>query len=544
MEIPLHHDIDIEKNMNDIITTINKQSRVDKLKKLSTHINYIRKFMTKSAHGLCGMIQLKKLSQHTHKGYIVFKISKDINHTIEHEVIVTRELNKLRKFLPHFVYLYGNMQLPISNDFVNRNTKKKTLLTKDNSCIPRQILFLEYLNKFPFYRFVEKCDDINIISAQVLHILMGLEIAQNKTQFTHYDLHEGNILMQNCEENSVFLYIYEGEKYLLPTYGFYPKLIDTGISYSKITQNQPMFSNTDDYNYGFQTVIFDKLTDSHHLLTPLLYDLEIYKNFYNLSNRHMKMFRYVPIFRKSGWKCLPNNITKTIIKRIKESSNNYKKFKVFKDFNKEILENLNALIILPLEKGDIEFGDTFEKFANLLELLMPDVNTLFIEDVLCFIRELVSCIGMNLNEYNKCMNDKKRQGVINKFGSQLKIRVNSVVDNYIYFEKIKFNELFTYTLQFVEKINHNYEQFVNKNNEFIHTQYSKTVVKSPLDLMLYYSKNLTPHFEIDKNTIVYIWDSDKECSKKVTLENISEEDLERVNYERFNDKGEVLFNYL
>ena len=63
-------------------------------------------------------------------------------------------------------------------------------------------------------------------------------------------------------------------------------------------------------------------------------------------------------------------------------------------------------------------------------------------------------------------------------------------------------------------------------------------------MFTYISKNLTPHFTIDKNTVVYIWDTDKESQKRITCEHLSDGNISRVNKEVFSRKGDVLLSMI
>ncbi len=131
-------------------------------------------------------------------------------------------------------------------------------------------------------------------------ILLTLDIAQVKHKFVHYDLHMGNILIQKCELNSVFLYHHLGKYYVVPTYGFYPMIIDTGISYIDSIEGKPMRCTTDNNSHGFQTTEFDPLNDTHHLLLSLFYYIECETDgFDTLSNQIQIYIQTSPRVTKS-----------------------------------------------------------------------------------------------------------------------------------------------------------------------------------------------------------------------------------------------------
>lgn len=232
--------------------------------------------------------------------------------------------------------------------------KKATNLFYDSKeSFPRNILLFEKIHNFPFHRLLKKFKyDNNLISSQLLQILLSLQIAQNECKFTHYDLHTSNILEQHCELDSVFLYNIKGEKYVVPTYGYYPKIIDLGSSYSDSVKNHPMLTHANSYDYGFQSQFFDPLNDVHHSLVSLFYYIENKKScFETLCNKIKYMFHNVPILRKSGWKKLPHDLTDTILYKIKKDClPEYEDYDVFRDYKSNFLEIFNSLVRIPFEK--------------------------------------------------------------------------------------------------------------------------------------------------------------------------------------------------
>ena len=232
--------------------------------------------------------------------------------------------------------------------------KAHNLFYDTKEAFPRNILLFEKIHNFPFHRLLKKFKyDNNIISSQLLQILLSLQIAQNECKFTHYDLHTSNILEQHCELDSVFLYNIKGEKYVVPTYGYYPKIIDLGSSYSENVTNHTMLTHANSYDYGFQSQFFDPLNDVHHSLLSLFYYIENKKScFETLCNKIKYMFHNVPVLRKSGWKKLPHDLTDTILYKIKKDClPEYEDYDVFRDYKGNFLEIFNSLVNIPFEKG-------------------------------------------------------------------------------------------------------------------------------------------------------------------------------------------------
>ena len=270
-----------------------------KLEAIKNELDFVRSFNSKGVQANVGFVKMNKTGSP-----LVFKVSNDINRSIEHEFTILENFNNMRKYCPHFVKSIGMIELPISSEFIF-DCYNNNLFDDNDETLPRNIMFMEYVNKLPFYRICQDSENKNIVISQILQVLLALEICQLKKNFTHYDLHTSNILIQMCDKNSLFVYKINGNIYTVPTYGFYPLIIDTGISYAKCTEGKQMMSNTDNYDHGFQTTVYDRLNDVHHFLLTTFYYIEIDSDGYDsLSNKIKIIFRHLPVLRKSGWKNL------------------------------------------------------------------------------------------------------------------------------------------------------------------------------------------------------------------------------------------------
>lgn len=511
-----------------------------KIKKAGQSFEFVRVFSTKGVQGVVGFLRCKK-----NKQIVVFKTSLDVNRTTEHEYTIMESLNPLRPYCPHFVRSYGMLNIPISTDFIFESNSTN-LFHQDEESLPRNVLLMEHINKLPFYRLCRNCTNKNVVVSQMLQVLMALQIAQKKVGLTHYDLHMGNVLMQLCEKNSVFVYIYEGEKYLIPTYGFFPMIIDTGISYGHALLDKPIMSNVDNYDRGCQTMVYDNLNDTHHFLLNTFYYIEVDSDAYDsLSNKIKLMFRHLPVLRKSGWKSLPNDMSDIIIDRIRKDSLKYRKYDLFHEYDKGILELLNNLIKLPLKhRHDTSFTDCFDAFMDEFHLLgnMEDLSE---DDNLFILRELIEAINKYYPEYMKVKSNPKRsKSVVGNFKNNLINRLSVGIQEFVDFEEVDYEKLLISAIVLTERLESNYSELIQDHQKIIDDAYSKTVVKSPLDVMVYMAKNLTPHFEIDKDTIVYVWDADKETNKKFNCSKLKEDDIKKVNSSYFIRKGDVLLSLL
>ena len=96
------------------------------------------------------------------------------------------------------------------------------------------MLLLEYIeksSKFCNYISSDKVSE-DVLFSIIKQTLMGINIAQKYKKFSHYDLHSNNIMIKKCNKNLVFVYkLDEDNQFCVPTFGYYPIIIDFGFSY-------------------------------------------------------------------------------------------------------------------------------------------------------------------------------------------------------------------------------------------------------------------------------------------------------------------------
>lgn len=202
------------------------------------------------------MKQAKKLSQQGNYGKVykgkwnnkedvLYKTNKDCDLSLEHEYLISKELQKLNTF-------FFSQAIYFEKKF---NKQILTIKWIDNCGT-----FLEMLPKL-------STKQINNI---YLHILNIIDFVQNSINFVHYDLHLNNILIVSTKQKS-FKYFDKN----MPFYGYRPVIIDFGFSYCKQV-------------CGLKA----PLTQTHRGMNPLFYNKYFDKTYlqYNLYNENMKQF--------------------------------------------------------------------------------------------------------------------------------------------------------------------------------------------------------------------------------------------------------------
>ena len=374
------------------------------------------------------------------------------------------------------------------------------------------------------------------------------------------------------------MYKIEDEVFSIPTYGFYPVIIDMGMSYSKGLIGGTMKTSVEHYMKGLQPTVYDKLNDMHHFLLSAMNELEYEDDeFYYLSTKMMYFFRYLPVLRKKGWKTLPNNILKLamsyIVKCCRGSTTGYKpkeapknkieelrKQKIEKrnkelgieeevkvsqkglnelpiwiDLDKDILLVLSLGISLPwrqeLEEEmlieseseeDIISKSFIRLFVQLQKLydmdMFEDVNDLFF-----VVRELSTLVFENWNIITKNMGKDTLKKLFNDFKRKIVPQFRDSICVLNWPETIINCK---YCLNILSML---YSRYIKDNITLIEELYDKVPIKGVNDMIHFYIRNCSLRPEYSENTVLYFWDADNMKNKRVMLRDImSVKEIEKL----------------
>ena len=528
--------IDIISSCSSVITKQDKKKEV--IKQVKKYFTFEKVFSNRGVQGITGILKVKNVSDK-----VVFKISIDLDRSVEHENLVTKDLNRIRKYCPHFVGNIGMINIPVSNDFINE-PDEESLFKNSNDYFPCNVLLIEYVSPISFYHICKYLHDYRgVIISQLVQIMMALDVAQVKCKFTSYDLHLDNILIRQIENDSLFLYKHRGKNVLVPTYGLYPVIIDLGSSYVKAIEGYPMYTSADNYQNGLQPTLYDNLNDIHHLITSVLYYLEDKSYAYDfLRNRFLYLFRHIPILSQKGWKQLPYDILELIIEQIRHDCPNIDKYEVFKDYDTDIVNILNGLIILPWsEHGDVNFNNCMEDFIGELQKIQEMKAISSTDDVLYILRETVDSINMFRELY-----ESNKTEAIDGFVKEWKSRILFIVSGFSRAipKEINFEKLFVSAINVSNRMSSNYYKYIQSHVELINDAYLQTDIKCPYDAAKVLLQNATPGFKVTKSSKIYIWDSDKENRTVLVPEMLTDSQLEIIDNSTIFRKGDRLVEFL
>ena len=300
---------------NHEIKFINQYKRISDIKK--KHIKFIKKFSAQGKQGVTGLIKILNLNDE-----FVYKSSQYINFLGRHEYKLMKSLEDLSEFCPHFCKALKMFTCKVNPEFV----KQENIFHKNCKYpIKTDLVIQEYISSNKLYDSIKnhKMSEIELFSI-VKQLLLCLSISQREKQFSHYDLHSGNILLRKCHPDDVFLYILDDNNYFcVPTHGYFPVIIDFGFSYCKDLIEQPIYSSLAHTNVGFMTNQFDPIADPKLLLISVSDELRR-----NYTSKSVNTFRNIVrnIFEPLNidWECGWDNYNKPgasdyIIKSIKKN---------------------------------------------------------------------------------------------------------------------------------------------------------------------------------------------------------------------------------
>ncbi len=158
--------------------------------------SYIKdlKLVSSGAYGNISLAKIKDLD-------IIIKAPKRVeDDDLPHEYFVgMHALNNLRKDIPNFVYVYGGFSC--SKPIISDEDDKKIInwCTTDKDSVG-YVIYENIVPSISLYDFIEKSDfSFETLLSLYLQVLLSLNLANEKYQFTHYDLHPNNIIIRFVE---------------------------------------------------------------------------------------------------------------------------------------------------------------------------------------------------------------------------------------------------------------------------------------------------------------------------------------------------------
>lgn len=489
-------------------------------------INILENISVYNTSGVQGIVG--KIINPNNKQEIILKISKDTSFFLENEYVVGTELKSLCSYLPHYLYTYGmkTFKLHIDNNIIKNN----------ENGITRDVLFLNKIYNYSLYEYIKFVNSKNNVIGMMLQIIMALYVAQKQINFTHYDLHVDNILIQECDKTDIFIYKIDDNYYWVNTCGFFPVLIDYGLSYSNKVNQTNITSSLTNYQNGFQTLSFNPLKDIHQICLTTFYSLSKKNKMYcDIFNKIKKEFEPYNL-EDSGWINLPVDI----INNIRDLINIEDEF--FDSKWVDIIDFMARMVKMPLRDGNRL--DSIKTLNSSFEIIMDIFHKIFNNNQ-------KSLSKQNLNIKSLKPTDAKlliMRNVI-KYCSQgdftqeklknifLDITNKEMSGEYNCDKLLKNSVIFGNSLSVLIKI------YITQNNKYLDKLYQKTKIKTAIDMFNFLSKMYSQSSEAVNGANVYLFNTDTKKQKRFQI-NLDKEQLKDVNLSPNKLKSYKLLKYI
>lgn len=451
----------------------------------------------------------------------LFKISQNINYLAFHELIVMQGLNIITKYCPHFCKGIGLLKANVEPSRKSKNPFE----INSKYPIEKELLLCEYIkNSSKFYNYIysDKTNE-NIIYSIIKQVLMAINIAQIKKKFTHYDLHSNNVMIKKCNKNLVFLYKIDDEnQFCIPTYGYYPIIIDYGFSYISDMDDGPLWTSLAHTEVGFLSDRFDWVADPKLFLISVSDELKEAKN----SKKSKKFRRIVKniffplkVDMECGW---DNEEDKSAIDYVLDVLQTYnKKSKIFKDYDYYCIDILQSLIILPLQEQDTKnIGKSFSIFLNEWVKIENEISNEFYN--IYILKEVVN-IARNIRpEYLK---KDTRENAIVSFKKNIYVALNKI-SAFCNPKNIDFEKMLCSLLLLAENIEGVLYTMISATVKNKQKRYEQMPVKNLNEIYASIDINIKDDYVYNENTVVYIIDNN---SEKNDIFDIPKNEIENIN---------------
>nr|QBK90684.1 MAG: protein kinase [Pithovirus LCPAC104] len=274
------YDLNVMESVSCIINSIYQISNKEYVTPIENIKNWLRNLYLINVESLEGYVFNVGLEEI--KNVFVIKTPKEDKQDLTHELFIGLNINKLRKNIPNFVYTFGGFFC--SKLFSEDSNVLGWCNTEKNST---DFIITEFIYPNVTLRNFLKTCSFDDFLAIYLQILYALDFANKKLDFTHYDLHDQNVLIKTLDEYVYIPYTTErGLEYI--NTNKIAVIIDFGFSHIKY--NDKSFGVYDYIQYGVLYKSSFPLFDAYKILLFSIRQMEYEKDCYNKTAEIIKFF--------------------------------------------------------------------------------------------------------------------------------------------------------------------------------------------------------------------------------------------------------------
>ena len=500
--------------------------------KLPEFLEFHSSFPKSGKQGILGLLS----NVDNNKKY-VYKISQYLNFLADQEFSVMDGLNDIREFCPHFCKTYGKFKTNVVQEF--RTMDNPFDVEKD--AIQTDVLVMENIEDArKMYRYI-KNDSIQpeVVMSIVKQTLIANIIAGEHTRFTHYDMHSNNVLVKKCQPNSAFLYILdENRTYLVPTYGYYPIIIDFGFSFNKNCEHKPMYGALAHTDIGFIPSVYDQHSDAKLFLTSVSNEIKKYKDC-EISNTFRTLVENIygkcKVDLECGWDTREDDVSISD-QLLKKMSNQFRRSKFFKKQGHHVVDLLQTLVDLPLTNRKTE--DNIDDLAGILITEFLKIEKDISEDFynMYILKNIIETASSLKNDY--VVREKRANAV-----SVFREKVLESIDKVVRFcnPKINWEKLLCCLLCMSKCIENFCHDRLKKLLSVKKSDYNKMALRDTSSIYEAIEANVPSHFFFDRDTELYVWDCPQQKGYKKKL---NPDLIQKVNETHPFERGTILYEHL
>lgn len=487
--------------------------------------------------GKQGLVGLFELKDDKKKRCMVFKISQHINYLAEHELTIMKGLEELSAYCPHFCKAFGSILCEVDPK-VRKSGNPFEI--KSRYPIEKEVLLMEYIsNSYKFYNFIRSENvDEKILFSTIKQILLAITIAQKKKKFSHYDLHSYNIMMKKCDKNVVFLYVLDDDNQIaVPTFGYYPVIIDFGFSYIEDLNSGPLWSTLAHTNVGFMSDRFDWVADPKLFLVTVSGEIKENrrksKNALKLRRIVRNIYNPLTIDWGSGWdrsdasEGAADVVTNLLASKTKNSE-------LFENYSHYCIDLLQSLIILPLEDQKISGIDkAYKTFLEEFSKIELSIGSSFYN--LYLLKEIIDITREVRLDYIK---KESRLHAVSYFEKATR-EVVAKITRFCKLKNIHFEKMLCALICLSKNIEGVLYTVIKNRMIQKEKEYKKLRVNSTEQIYGIIEANIPHDYIYNKDTLVFIMNSKK---KNCDVLQLKKSEIKEVNETHPMAQGTYLYN--
>ena len=513
---------------------------------IQTNYTFDSLFPTKGKQGIVGLLKHKT---DVSKPKVVFKISKHIDSLIKHEYIVGQNINNINNVSMHCVNTIGIIQTYVDMDDISTSLKTLESKNQHNETLNLQeILLLEYIDNTHNYNLYKTIKDIHIPEHKIMNwtkqSLASVCMLQQGINFTHYDLHSKNILIQDTDMD-IILYNFDNKNQLcVPSSNKLSKIIDFGYSYSENVNF--LYSTLFFTSNGFTGYKYDHISDFRVLLNSLLMDLRIHRGLKNsqitqkLHYFIRTIFKPLSLDNNCGWlKYKYQHISEIAVDMIYDniSSDINDNSILFDDINDSV-ELIHSLIELPFRKRKFSSISsnyvTFYKEFSKIEKSYLEVKK---NTVIIILKHIVE----EARKVKQLYFSGKKQN-LNKAYEQFHKSLSTFLELDLKELKVNSNILLCSLFSIVQNLEGIFFHYSQLQEKFFKKKYYKMKIKNMLDVLLLLEIHIPSKYTFTPSTkILY---SNNVTHQIQTISNLNEKVCSLLNSHTSIHWGKILYQHI